>query len=96
VAAGPVGRSAQASTDAKVSAGILAWSRSRGAFAGMTVGGGTLRNDLDENQELYGSKLTNKEVLTGAVKPPASASELIAILSSHSRTEEGQRSRSNK
>jgi SH3 domain-containing YSC84-like protein 1 len=95
VAAGPVGRSARASTDAKVTAGILAWSRSRGAFAGMTLGGGTLRNDLDENQELYGSRLTNKEILTGAVKPPASAAELIAILGSHSRIEEGQRSRTN-
>ena len=95
VAAGPVGRSTQASTDAHATAGILAWSRSRGAFAGMSVGGGTLRNDLDENEELYGKRITNKEVLTGAVKPPASASELIAALNRHSRVEEGQRSRTN-
>ena len=45
VAAGPVGRSTTAQTDAQVSAGILSWSRSRGAFAGLTVGGGTLRPD---------------------------------------------------
>ena len=53
----------------------------------------TLRNDLDENEELYGKRLANKEILTGAVKPPASASELIAALNRHSRVEDGQRSR---
>lgn len=92
IAAGPVGRSASAKTDAKLSAGILAWSRSRGAFAGLTVGGGTLRNDLDENEELYGKRLDNKEVLTGSVKPPASASGLIASLNRFSK-EEGERAR---
>jgi lipid-binding SYLF domain-containing protein len=81
VAAGPVGRATSAKTDARLTAGILTWSRSRGAFAGLTVGGGTLRNDLDENEELYGKRVTNKEVLLGsAVKPPASAASLIATL----------------
>jgi lipid-binding SYLF domain-containing protein len=85
VAAGPVGRSTRASTDAQLTAGILAWSRSRGAFAGATIGGGTMRNDLDENEELYGKRLTNKEVLRGGtVKAPASASALIAILNKFS------------
>jgi lipid-binding SYLF domain-containing protein len=93
VAAGPVGRSATAKTDAFASAGILSWSRSRGAFAGLTVGGGTLRNDLDENEELYGKKLTNKEVLMGGVEPPAAASALIATLNKYSRVEEGHRAR---
>lgn len=93
VAAGPVGRSARASTDAQLTAGILAWSRSRGAFAGMTVGGGTLRNDLDENEELYGKKVTNREVLTGNMQPPASAAGLIAALNRYSKTEEGHRAR---
>jgi lipid-binding SYLF domain-containing protein len=92
VAAGPLGRSASAKTDARLTAGILAWSRSRGAFAGLTVGGGTLRNDLDENEELYGKTLTNKEVLMGHVKPPASASALIASLNRFSR-EGSQRAR---
>jgi lipid-binding SYLF domain-containing protein len=91
VAAGPVGRSASAKTDAHLTAGLLAWSRSRGAFAGLTVGGGTLRNDLDENQELYGKRLTNKEILLGNVKPPQSASSLIASLNRFSG--EGQRAR---
>lgn len=87
VAAGPVGRSASAKTDAFATAGILAWSRSRGAFAGLTVGGGTLRNDLDENQELYGKRLTNREILKGNMKPPAAAANLIATLNQFQRTE---------
>lgn len=94
IAAGPIGRSAAAKTDAQMSAGILSWSRSRGAFAGLTVGGGTLRNDLDENKELYGRPLTNKEVLTGAVKPPASASGLIAALGgTAAKHHEGEKAR---
>lgn len=88
-AAGPVGRAAQASTDAKLSAGILSYSRSRGLFAGLSVGGATLRNDLDENAELYGSKLTNKEVLAGNVKPPAAADGLRSLLNKYSRVEAG-------
>jgi lipid-binding SYLF domain-containing protein len=93
VAAGPVGRSASARTDAQLQAGILSWSRSRGAFAGMTVGGGTLRNDLDENEELYGRRLTNKEVLTGAVKPTPAAAQMIATLNRYSKAEQGHADR---
>jgi SH3 domain-containing YSC84-like protein 1 len=87
VAAGPVGRAAEARTDAFASAGILAWSRSRGAFAGMTLGGGTLRNDLDENQELYGRRLTNRQILRGNMQAPASAQNLIATLNQFQRTQ---------
>jgi lipid-binding SYLF domain-containing protein len=93
VAAGPVGRDSSAKTDAQLTAGILAWSRARGAFAGLTVGGGTLRNDLDENEEMYGKRLTNKEVLTGAVKPTAAASGLIAALQGRKTEGEGVRTR---
>jgi lipid-binding SYLF domain-containing protein len=92
VAAGPVGRSTSAKTDAHLTAGILAWSRSRGAFAGLTVGGGTLRNDLDENKEIYGKPLMNKEILQGNIKPPESALALVSSLNRLSR-EEGQRAR---
>jgi SH3 domain-containing YSC84-like protein 1 len=83
VAAGPIGRATSAQTDAQMRAEILSWSRSRGAFAGVTLGGGTLRNDLDENKELYGKALTNQEVLSGSVKPPAAASGLIATLNKY-------------
>jgi lipid-binding SYLF domain-containing protein len=89
VAAGPVGRTAQASTDAKLTAGILSYSRSRGLFAGLSVGGATLRNDLDENKELYGKAVTNTEIMNGAVQRPASAERLITALNKYSRIEEG-------
>lgn len=86
VAAGPVGRDSSADTDAKLTAGILSYSRARGAFAGLALQGGTLREDLDDNAALYGSKLTNKQVLTGAT-PPAAAAGFMAELNklSHKR-----------
>jgi len=90
VAAGPVGRTAQASTDAQMHAKILSYSRSRGLFAGLSVGGATLRNDLDENKELYGKPLTNQEIVEGHVTAPASFAPLRAELNKYSRSEEGQ------
>jgi SH3 domain-containing YSC84-like protein 1 len=92
-AAGPVGRTAQASTDARMTAGILSYSRARGLFAGLSIGGATLRNDLDENKELYGKPLTNKEIIMGNVKAPAAADRLRAALTKYSRFEDGQRAR---
>src|SRR5579884_1948087 len=70
VAAGPVGRSTSAETDAQLSADILSWSRSRGLFAGIALTGATLRNDVDENQELYGQRLHNRQILLVNRKPP--------------------------
>ena len=94
VAAGPVGRSATAQTDAQMTAGILGYSRSRGAFAGISLNGATLRNDLDENQELYGKRVTNREVIMeGAVQPTAAAQPLLTALNRYSRVEEGHRTR---
>ena len=80
MAAGPVGRTADAQTDAYMNAEILAWSRARGVFAGISLSGATLRQDYDMNQELYGSRLSNKEVLTGNQEPPTAARELISQL----------------
>src|SRR5215470_12937114 len=60
VAAGPVGRNASANTDAKMSAEILSWSRSRGVFAGVSLQGATLREDMDDNEAMYGSKISNR------------------------------------
>jgi lipid-binding SYLF domain-containing protein len=80
VMAGPVGRSAQAETDAMMHAEILAWSRSRGVFAGIALDGATLRPDKDDNRELYGREVTAQEILHGHVKPPAGAKELYAEL----------------
>ena len=59
VAAGPVGRNATAQTDALMHAEILSWSRSRGVFAGVSLQGATLREDLDDNKELYGQAYEN-------------------------------------
>ncbi|HXB75665.1 MAG TPA: lipid-binding SYLF domain-containing protein [Candidatus Acidoferrales bacterium] len=84
VAAGPVGRTANAKTDAYMTAEILAWSRSKGLFAGISLSGATLRNDLDGNKELYGSRLTNKEVLAGDRPAPEAAKKLIEELDKYS------------
>jgi lipid-binding SYLF domain-containing protein len=63
VAAGPVGRTMSAETDAWMSAEILAYSRSRGLFAGLTVKGGVLRPDRDAIHILYGKEMEPKELL---------------------------------
>jgi lipid-binding SYLF domain-containing protein len=79
-AAGPVGRDTSANTDVLMTAEILSWSRSHGVFAGLSLEGATLRQDLDENAMLYGKPLTNKEILTGTVKRPATAGPFLAQL----------------
>ena len=63
VAAGPVGRSAQAGTNAQANAGILAYSRSKGLFAGATFEGGALHGDEDDNRTLYGREVSLKEIV---------------------------------
>ena len=83
-AAGPVGRHVAAQTDAFVSAEILSWSRSKGLFAGVSIDGATLRNDLDENQILYGQRWTSKQILGSGAKIPAVASKLVAVLNKYS------------
>lgn len=84
VAAGPVGRSAQAETDAAMTAEILTWSRSRGLFAGISLSGATLREDEDWNNDLYGRKITNREIVTTTIAPPVSAKALIDELNRYS------------
>jgi SH3 domain-containing YSC84-like protein 1 len=84
--AGPVGRTAEAQTDAKLHAQILSYSRARGLFAGISLDGSTLRPDKDDNQEIYGSAVTQHEILTGSVKPPASASALYSVLNQYGGT----------
>ncbi len=84
VAAGPVGRSATAETDAYMSAEILTWSRSRGLFAGLSLSGATLRQDLDSNKALYGRTLQNKEIIQNGIAPPAAAKEFLAALNKYS------------
>jgi lipid-binding SYLF domain-containing protein len=84
VAAGPVGRTAAAQTDAQMHAEILSWSRSQGLFAGVALEGATLREDLDDNAALYGSKLENREIVTSGRAAPESAAPLMALLNKQS------------
>ncbi len=86
IAAGPVGRTTSANTDAYMSAEILSWSRSRGAFAGVALNGATLRNDTADNQALYGRALDNKQIIEGQVAVPAGARPLIDELDRMSPT----------
>jgi lipid-binding SYLF domain-containing protein len=87
VAAGPVGRTATAQTDAQMKAEILSWSRSQGLFAGLALEGATLRQDLDDNETLYGKKLENRQIVTTRVRAPKAAAKLIALLNKHSARE---------
>lgn len=84
MAAGPVGRDATAQTDAFMTAEILSWSRSHGVFAGVSLDGSTLRNDIDVNAELYGQRWENRQILNSSVRPPAAAHKLIAVLDKYS------------
>lgn len=88
VAAGPVGRTATAQTDAQMKAEILSWSRSQGLFAGVALQGATLRQDLDDNAVLYGSKMENRRIVTTGVRAPATASKLLSLLNRYSAKEQ--------
>ncbi|HYA63903.1 MAG TPA: lipid-binding SYLF domain-containing protein [Candidatus Sulfotelmatobacter sp.] len=84
-AAGPKGRDTSAATDATMRAEILSYSRARGAFAGISLEGSTLRPDNDANKKLYGQEISAEAiVLKDAVKPPPSAKELLDTLNKKS------------
>jgi SH3 domain-containing YSC84-like protein 1 len=81
IAAGPKGRDAQADTDATMRAEMLSYSRSRGAFAGISLEGSTLRPDNDANHRLYGKDTSAPEIIAESkVRAPVSAHALIARL----------------
>ena len=84
VAAGPVGRTSSAATDAQLHAEILSYSRARGLFAGVSLDGATLRPDDDANKDMYGKEMSNKDVVLGNIKPPRTADRLIAELNKRS------------
>lgn len=89
VAAGPVGRDTSAQTDATLMAEILSWSRSRGVFAGISLDGATLRNDLDENKAMYGQPWTSKQILGSGAEMPPAANKLIETLNKYSPRKAG-------
>jgi len=81
VAAGPVGRDAEASTNAAMSAEMLSYSRAQGVFAGVSLEGSTLEPDGGANDNVYGKKVSATQILQGnAVQAPPSASELLSVL----------------
>jgi lipid-binding SYLF domain-containing protein len=90
VAAGPVGRTVTAQTDAQMGAEILSWSRTQGLFAGIALEGATLRQDLDDNAVLYGKRLENREIVTTGVRAPEAAAKLLALLNRYSAKERTQ------
>lgn len=81
VAAGPLGRTAAAQTDAAMTAEILSWSRSRGVFAGVALEGATLRGDDDANLDLFGKRLEMRQIVTGGIPVPAAAQALVGRFS---------------
>jgi lipid-binding SYLF domain-containing protein len=84
VAAGPVGRTSSAETDAQLHAEILTYSRARGVFAGISLQGATLRPDDDWNSELYASPLTNRQIVLGDTPAPPAAARLLTTLDKYS------------
>ncbi len=77
-AAGPVGRHASAGTDWKLDTEILTYSRAKGAFAGLTLEGASIRQDNDSRHAIYGGKVTTRALLLGTVPAPAAAQPFLA------------------
>src|SRR6202045_2435407 len=77
-AAGPVGRHAEAGTDWKMDTEILTYSRAKGAFAGLTLEGASLRQDNDSRRAMYGRKVTTRALLLGKVPAPSAAQPFLA------------------
>ena len=85
-AAGPKGRTTEVATDATMSAEILSYSRSKGLIAGISLKGSTLRPDNNGNKDLYGKKVTAREIaLEGAVAVPDAGQALIGLLQKQSQ-----------
>ena len=96
VAAGPVGRDASADTDAYLRSEVLSYSRSRGLFAGISLEGSTLRPDDDATADVYGRKLTAREiVLGGKIGIPASGRHLVGVLQKNAPRNESKESARN-
>jgi lipid-binding SYLF domain-containing protein len=87
-AAGPVGRTSTAQTDAAMRAEILSYSRARGVFAGISLEGATLRADLDANEAMYKRKLTTKEIVRERkARATAAGARLVSVLTRYSPQE---------
>ena len=85
-AAGPVGRTAAAETDALMNAEILSWSRSRGVFAGVSLNGAVVQVDQTTNEQLYGKPVSSRDILQGTLPAPGSARVLTQGLEKYAPT----------
>jgi len=83
-----VGRTATAQTDAQLHAEVLSWSRTQGLFAGVALEGATLRQDLDDNANIYGQRLENRAIVSSRRRMPPAASKLVIVLNRYSPREE--------
>lgn len=79
-AAGPVGRHASANTDWKLNEEILTYSRARGAFAGLTLNGASIRRDDDSTEAMYGRHVSTGSILRGRVAAPAAAASFLSAV----------------
>lgn len=85
VAAGPIGRTAEGATDAQLHAEILSYSRTRGLFAGLSLEGAVMKQDRDDNRELYGRRVSAKQILIdGELAVPPAAEPLDRMLAKYS------------
>jgi lipid-binding SYLF domain-containing protein len=85
-AAGPVGRTAKADTDASLHAEILSYSRAHGVFAGISLEGTVVSKDGSEDEKIYGHEVSNRAILMGEVERPAVASRLTEELDRYPRS----------
>jgi lipid-binding SYLF domain-containing protein len=89
-AAGPVGRTASAQTDAQLHAELLTYSRAQGLFAGISLDGASLRPDDDANKDMYGRTMSNRDIVLTNLQAPSTAARLIAELNKHSSRRVGE------
>ena len=84
IAAGPVGRNAEAAGAASLKgvSGIFAYSKTKGLFAGVSIEGSVLIERRDANEKLYGSQVTARQLLEGGIRPPSEAEPLMRVLNS--------------
>jgi len=85
IAAGPVGRSAAAGTDLKLTAEILSYSRSKGVFIGVSLDGAVVQSDESGDKAMYGENVNRHEILNGTVAVPASAQPLLQELDGYAK-----------
>ena len=94
VAAGPVGRQAEGTTDWKLRSEVLTYSRARGVFAGITLNGAVVKQDEDETQVLYGRMVPFGDILTGKVAVPKGAEQFVAAVRKYAAEAKAERSSS--